>query len=187
MLYRFAGPAKPAGTGRRGPACSKRRANFTCPRPVKQAGPGHFLFGRVRACHPSEARISLRLRALDRAATHPAREKGVTMLHATEVIGAAAYDSVGNYVGRVKEMFIEPADQPNRVAQAAARPRPIPPARSPLRPNPLRRSRQNQSHHRRIRARTLPTQRSLASRRQRSPRPANHRHQRPQSSPRKRY
>ncbi|MFZ0583086.1 MAG: CBS domain-containing protein [Candidatus Acidiferrales bacterium] len=39
------------------------------------------------------------------------------MLHATEVIGAAAYDSVGNYVGRVKEMFIEPADQPNRVAK----------------------------------------------------------------------
>jgi magnesium transporter len=39
------------------------------------------------------------------------------MLHATEIIGAAAYDSVGNYVGRVKEMFIEPADQPNRVAK----------------------------------------------------------------------
>jgi hypothetical protein len=39
------------------------------------------------------------------------------MLHATEVIGAAAYDSVGNYVGRVKEMFVEPADQPNRVAK----------------------------------------------------------------------
>ncbi|MGC1966216.1 MAG: hypothetical protein WA673_07135, partial [Candidatus Acidiferrales bacterium] len=39
------------------------------------------------------------------------------MLHATEVIGAATYDSVGNYVGRVKEMFIEPADQPNRVAK----------------------------------------------------------------------
>lgn len=39
------------------------------------------------------------------------------MLHATEVIGAATYDSVGNYVGRVKEMFVEPADQPNRVAK----------------------------------------------------------------------
>jgi magnesium transporter len=39
------------------------------------------------------------------------------MLHATEIIGAAAYDSVGNYVGRVKEMFVEPADQPNRVAK----------------------------------------------------------------------
>ena len=39
------------------------------------------------------------------------------MLHATEVIGAAAYDSVGNYVGRVKELFVEPADQPNRVAK----------------------------------------------------------------------
>ena len=38
------------------------------------------------------------------------------MLHATEIIGAEAYDSFGNYVGRVKEMFVEPADQPNRVA-----------------------------------------------------------------------
>jgi len=39
------------------------------------------------------------------------------MLHATEIIGAEAYDSLGNFVGRVKEMFIEPADQPNRVAR----------------------------------------------------------------------
>jgi magnesium transporter len=39
------------------------------------------------------------------------------MLHATEVIGAETYDSFGNYVGRVKEMFVEPADQPNRVAK----------------------------------------------------------------------
>src|SRR5271154_1018527 len=38
------------------------------------------------------------------------------MLHATEIIGAETYDSHGNYVGRVKEMFVEPADQPNRVA-----------------------------------------------------------------------
>ena len=38
------------------------------------------------------------------------------MLHATEIIGAETYDSLGNYVGRVKEMFVEPADQPNRVA-----------------------------------------------------------------------
>jgi magnesium transporter len=39
------------------------------------------------------------------------------MLHATEVLGASAVDSLGNFVGRVKEMFIEPADQPNRVAR----------------------------------------------------------------------
>jgi magnesium transporter len=38
------------------------------------------------------------------------------MLHATEVLGAEAYDNYGNFVGRVKEMFIEPADQPNRVS-----------------------------------------------------------------------
>jgi magnesium transporter len=39
------------------------------------------------------------------------------MLHATEIIGAETYDSLGHFVGRVKEMFVEPADQPNRVAR----------------------------------------------------------------------
>jgi magnesium transporter len=39
------------------------------------------------------------------------------MLHATEVLGGEAYDAQGNFVGRVSELFIEPADQPNRVAR----------------------------------------------------------------------
>jgi magnesium transporter len=39
------------------------------------------------------------------------------MLHATEILGAETYDALGNFVGRVKEMFIEPAEQPNRVAR----------------------------------------------------------------------
>jgi magnesium transporter len=39
------------------------------------------------------------------------------MLHATEIIGAEAYDSLGHFVGRVKELFVEPADQPNRIAR----------------------------------------------------------------------
>jgi magnesium transporter len=39
------------------------------------------------------------------------------MLHATEVLGAEAFDSVGNFVGRVKEMFIVPAEQPNRISR----------------------------------------------------------------------
>lgn len=39
------------------------------------------------------------------------------MLHATEVLGAEAYDAGGNFVGRVRELFIEPAEQPNRVAR----------------------------------------------------------------------
>lgn len=39
------------------------------------------------------------------------------MLHATEVLGADTYDPAGNFVGRVKELFIEPADQPNRVSR----------------------------------------------------------------------
>ncbi len=38
------------------------------------------------------------------------------MLRATEILGAQAYDAQGNFVGRVREMFIEPAEQPNRVA-----------------------------------------------------------------------
>lgn len=38
------------------------------------------------------------------------------MLHATELMGAKTYDAQGNYVGRVREFFVEPADQPNRVA-----------------------------------------------------------------------
>jgi magnesium transporter len=38
------------------------------------------------------------------------------MLHATELLGAEAYDAQGNFVGRVRELFIEPADQPNRIA-----------------------------------------------------------------------
>ncbi|MGA3293013.1 MAG: CBS domain-containing protein [Candidatus Acidiferrales bacterium] len=39
------------------------------------------------------------------------------MLHATEVLGAETYDSLGNFVGRVKEMFIVPDEQPNRVSR----------------------------------------------------------------------
>ena len=39
------------------------------------------------------------------------------MLHATELLGAETYDANGNFVGRVKELFTEPADQPNRVAR----------------------------------------------------------------------
>jgi Mg/Co/Ni transporter MgtE len=39
------------------------------------------------------------------------------MLHATEVLGAEAYDLNGHFVGRVKELFVEPADQPNRISR----------------------------------------------------------------------
>src|SRR5689334_10433432 len=40
-----------------------------------------------------------------------------TLMHATELLGGEAYDVRGNFVGRVRELFIEPADQPNRVAR----------------------------------------------------------------------
>ena len=39
------------------------------------------------------------------------------MLYATEIIGAEAYDSFGNFVGRVKEMFVVPDEQPNRISR----------------------------------------------------------------------
>jgi magnesium transporter len=39
------------------------------------------------------------------------------MLHATEVLGAQTFDSHGNFVGRVKEMFVDPGDHPNRVSK----------------------------------------------------------------------
>jgi len=38
------------------------------------------------------------------------------MLYATELVGSSAYDAQNNFVGRVREFFIEPADQPNRVS-----------------------------------------------------------------------
>src|ERR1700736_6372429 len=39
------------------------------------------------------------------------------MLHATELLGGEAYDKDGHFVGHVTELFIEPADQPNRIAR----------------------------------------------------------------------
>jgi sporulation protein YlmC with PRC-barrel domain len=39
------------------------------------------------------------------------------MLNVTELMGAKTYDSQGNYVGKVREFFIEPAEQPNRIAR----------------------------------------------------------------------
>src|ERR1700680_2554552 len=37
-------------------------------------------------------------------------------IYATELRGAEAYDAQGHFVGRVRELFIEPADQPNRIS-----------------------------------------------------------------------
>jgi sporulation protein YlmC with PRC-barrel domain len=37
-------------------------------------------------------------------------------LYATELMGAEAYDAQGHFVGRVREFFVEPADQPNRIS-----------------------------------------------------------------------
>jgi len=39
------------------------------------------------------------------------------MLRATEILEAHTYDVGGNFVGRVREMFIEPAEQANRISR----------------------------------------------------------------------
>ena len=65
-----------------------------------------------------------------RAALASAREGEVAMLYVTELMGAKTYDSQGNYVGKVREFFIEPAEQPNRIARylvSRAAAGPVPP------------------------------------------------------------
>jgi magnesium transporter len=42
--------------------------------------------------------------------------KEEAMLFATEIVGAAAYDAQEHFVGRVREFFVEPAEQPNRIS-----------------------------------------------------------------------
>ena len=39
------------------------------------------------------------------------------MLHATELLGASVNDAQGNFVGRIRELFIVPADHPGRVSR----------------------------------------------------------------------
>ena len=39
------------------------------------------------------------------------------MLHATELLGSMAYDAQGNFVGKVKEFYLEPADLGNKVSR----------------------------------------------------------------------
>src|ERR1700719_4895116 len=46
---------------------------------------------------------------------HPG--KGGEMLHATDLLGGEGYDRDGHFVGHITELFIEPADQPNRIAR----------------------------------------------------------------------
>src|ERR1700681_357446 len=43
--------------------------------------------------------------------------KGGKMLHATDLLGGEAYDRDGHFVGQINELFIEPADQPNRLSR----------------------------------------------------------------------
>lgn len=39
------------------------------------------------------------------------------MLHATELLGAETYDAQGNFVGRVRELFIDPSEQASRIGR----------------------------------------------------------------------
>jgi magnesium transporter len=41
----------------------------------------------------------------------------MVMLHATELFGSEAYDARGNFVGRVKEFYVEPAEHGNRISR----------------------------------------------------------------------
>jgi hypothetical protein len=41
---------------------------------------------------------------------------GNVELYATELMGSLAYDVDGHFVGRVREFFIEPAEQSNRIS-----------------------------------------------------------------------
>ena len=103
------------------------------------------------------------------------------MLHATELLGGEAYDRDGHFVGQVTELFIEPADQPNRVARVLlGRGKFLPLiARYDhvafVAPGVIRLER------RRERSRALSAERSLAGHAQGFARPADHRYQRPQS------
>ena len=45
------------------------------------------------------------------------RAGGLSTMHATELLGGETYDKDGHFVGHVTELFVEPADQPNRVAR----------------------------------------------------------------------
>jgi magnesium transporter len=47
----------------------------------------------------------------------PTQGEATMQLYATELIGAETYDDQGHFVGRVREFFIEPAEQANRVAR----------------------------------------------------------------------
>ena len=64
-------------------------------------------------------------------------------LYATELMGSAAYDVDGHFVGRVREFFIDPADQPNRIAHFLLSRGRFQPLVAKLRSGGLRRSR----HH----------------------------------------
>lgn len=39
------------------------------------------------------------------------------MLHATELLGAETYDAHGNFVGRIRELFIDPSEQASRIGR----------------------------------------------------------------------
>ncbi len=85
---------------------------FLLPRLRLQQGRGFFVHCGRRSAAMRNPFIQNNL--LEAELRSPAEDP---MLHATEVLGAQAYDAQGNFVGRVRELFLDPADQPNRVAR----------------------------------------------------------------------
>ena len=73
------------------------------------------------------------------------------MLHATEILGAETFDSAGNFVGRVKELFIVPDEQPGRVARLLLSRGKFRSAGGPIRSGRVGGAGYSWLHHRRIR------------------------------------
>src|SRR6266852_1112035 len=83
-----------------------------CPRPEWFAG---FLFLK-RKRSTTEGTEDTEKRNPRAQAGVPQGKGGKEMLFATELVGASAYDSQAHFVGRVREFFVEPAEQPNRIS-----------------------------------------------------------------------
>ena len=114
------------------------------------------------------------------------RKRRQMQLYATELMGAETYDDQGNFVGRVREFFIEPADQANRIARFLL-------SRGRFQPLVARydqvadsRARHDPAELQRAGAGALSAERRMAGGSQRLAGSADHRHQRPESRARER-
>ena len=101
-------------------------------------------------------------------------------LYATELMGAETYDDQGNFVGRVREFFIEPADQvqPDRAVLAVARA--ISTLGGAVRPGRDGSARNDPAELQRAGTGVVSAERRVARGSQRFARPTDYRHERPE-------